>query len=68
MLVLELAAAPGHGHFLYLSLSTWGLPKAEVDALGARLKSIVYGLFPQESGEPKAACADAGAEIGQASA
>ncbi len=62
ILVLELATAPGRGHFLYLSLSTWGLPKADVDALGSRLKSIVYGLFPQQSGESKAACAVPDAE------
>jgi uncharacterized protein YndB with AHSA1/START domain len=57
ILVIELATVPGRGHFLYLSLSTWGLAKAEVDALGARLKSIVYGLFPQTTDEPAAACA-----------
>ena len=38
-------------------LSTWGLLKGEVDAVGARLKSIVYNLFPQQTDEPKAACA-----------
>jgi uncharacterized protein YndB with AHSA1/START domain len=57
ILILEMASMPGHGHFLYLSLSTWGLPKADVDALGARIKSIVYGLFPQKTDEPKSACA-----------
>jgi hypothetical protein len=62
ILVLELVTAPGRGHFLYLSLTTWGLPKADVDALGSRLKSIVYGLFPQTTDEPKAACAAPDAE------
>ena len=62
ILNIEMASMPGSGDFLYLSLSTWGLPKAEVDALGARIKSIVYGLFPQQSGEPKSACAGDGAE------
>jgi hypothetical protein len=57
ILVIELATVPGRGHFLYLSLSTWGLPKADADALGARLESIVYGLFPQKTDEPYAACA-----------
>jgi hypothetical protein len=57
ILNIEMATVPGSGAFLYLALSTWGLPKAEVDALGARIKSIVYGLFPQQSGEPKSACA-----------
>jgi hypothetical protein len=47
MLNIELTSIPGRGHFLYLSLTTWGLPRAEVDALGARLREIVYGLFPQ---------------------
>jgi uncharacterized protein YndB with AHSA1/START domain len=56
MLNVEMSSVPGQGHFLYLSLSTWGLPRADVDALGARIKAIVYGLFPQQSGEPKAAC------------
>jgi uncharacterized protein YndB with AHSA1/START domain len=62
ILAIETTTAPGRGHFLYLSLSTWGLPKADVDALGSRLKSIVYGLFPQNAGEPKAACAVPDAE------
>jgi uncharacterized protein YndB with AHSA1/START domain len=57
ILNIELASIPGTGHFLYLSLSTWGLPKADVDALGARIKAIVYGLFPQEKGEAKSGCA-----------
>ena len=57
MLNIELASTPGHGHFLYLSLSTWGLPKADVDALGARIKSIVYGLFPQKTGNRSSGCA-----------
>jgi hypothetical protein len=35
------------GQFLYLALSTWGLPKDHVDALSARLKSVIYALFPQ---------------------
>jgi uncharacterized protein YndB with AHSA1/START domain len=57
ILNLELHTILGRGHFLYLSLTTWGLPKPEVDALGARLKEIVYGLFPQPASEPMAACA-----------
>ena len=62
ILVIELATVPGRGHFLYLSLSTWGWPKADVDALGARLRSIVYGLFPQKTDEPYATCAGGGTE------
>ena len=57
MLNLEMTSAPGQGRFLYFSLSTWGLPKADVDALGARIKSIVYGLFPQNTDQPNSACA-----------
>jgi uncharacterized protein YndB with AHSA1/START domain len=57
ILNIEMSSIPGHGRFLYLSLTTWGLPRSEVDALGARLKEIVYGLFPQQAGEPTAACA-----------
>jgi hypothetical protein len=55
---MEMTSVPGRGHFLYLSLSTWGLPKAEVDSLGARIKSIVYGLFPQTTDEPASGCAE----------
>jgi uncharacterized protein YndB with AHSA1/START domain len=62
ILILELASVPGMGHFLYFSLSTWGLPKADVDALGGRLKSMIYRLFPQKTGEPSAACAAQDAE------
>jgi uncharacterized protein YndB with AHSA1/START domain len=62
ILVIELATVPGRGDFLYLSLSTWGLAKADVDALGARLESIVHGLFPQTTDEPAAACAASDAE------
>jgi len=58
ILNLEMISVPGRGDFLYLSLSTWGVPKAEVDALGARLKSLVYGLFPQKTDEPRAGCAE----------
>ena len=57
ILNIELASMPGHGHFLYLAMTTWGLPRAEVDALKARLEEIVYGLFPQPAMEPVAACA-----------
>jgi uncharacterized protein YndB with AHSA1/START domain len=57
ILNLEMTSVPGRGHFLYLSLSTWGIPKADVDALGVRLKAIVYGLFPQKSETPYSACA-----------
>jgi uncharacterized protein YndB with AHSA1/START domain len=57
ILNIELAAMPGAGNFLYLSLTTWGLPKAEVDALKGRLEEIVHGLFPQPSGGMMAGCA-----------
>jgi hypothetical protein len=57
ILNIELAVRPGQGHFVYLCLNTWGLPKEDVDALGARLKSIVYGLFPQQTETPYSACA-----------
>lgn len=56
MMNIELASIPGMGHFLYLSLNTWGLPKAEIDALGDRLKVIIYGLFPQKCGGLQSAC------------
>jgi uncharacterized protein YndB with AHSA1/START domain len=56
MLRIEIASVPGRGHFLYLSLSTWGGPKNEVEALAARLKAIVYGLFPQKTDTPYAGC------------
>jgi hypothetical protein len=57
ILNIELSSVPGQGHFLYVSLNTWGLPKADVDALAAHLKAIVYGLFPQKSETPYSACA-----------
>ncbi len=57
ILNLEMSSIPGHGQFLYLSLVTWGLPKAEVDALTNRFQAIIYGLFPQQSQSPTAACA-----------
>jgi uncharacterized protein YndB with AHSA1/START domain len=56
ILRIEIAPVPGHGHFLYLSLSSWGLPKADVDALGHRLKAIVHELFPQNSEIPYPVC------------
>jgi uncharacterized protein YndB with AHSA1/START domain len=56
ILRIEIGPVPGHGHFLYLSLSTWGLPKADVDALGARLRAIVHDLFPQKSDMPLPVC------------
>jgi uncharacterized protein YndB with AHSA1/START domain len=59
MLRIEMATVPGHGHFLYFSLSTWGLPEADVDALGSRLKAIVYGLFPQKTDMPYPGCSAA---------
>jgi uncharacterized protein YndB with AHSA1/START domain len=62
ILNMELTSMPAHGNFFYLSLSTWGLPKADVDALGDRLKSLVYGLFPQKTDDPPAACAVAANE------
>jgi uncharacterized protein YndB with AHSA1/START domain len=57
ILNIEMAPIPGHGHFLYVSLNTWGLPATDVEALGARLKKIVYGLFPQTTDTPYSACA-----------
>ena len=57
ILNLEMCLIPGRGHFLYLCLNTWGMPKEEVDALGARLKGIVYGLFPQQTETPYSASA-----------
>ncbi|MGP0068207.1 MAG: SRPBCC family protein [Isosphaeraceae bacterium] len=62
ILNIEMSTVPGRGHFLYLSLMTWGLPKAEVDALGARFKAIIDGLFPQPTESPMAACAVAESE------
>ena len=56
ILNIEMSSIPGRGHFLYLSLVTWGLPKAELDALGSRIKSIVYRLFPQQTESPFAGC------------
>jgi uncharacterized protein YndB with AHSA1/START domain len=52
VLNLEMCPIPGQGHFLYVSLNTWGLPKDKVDALGARLKTIIHGLFPQPTEKP----------------
>jgi hypothetical protein len=40
-----------------VSLNTWGLAKADEDALAAHLKAIVYGLFPQKPETPYSACA-----------
>ena len=57
ILNIELASAPGRGHFLYVSLNTWGMSKADVDAQAAHLKAIVYGLFPQKTETPYSACA-----------
>ncbi len=57
MLNIELASSPGHGDFLYLSLTTWGVPRPEVDTLRGRLNEIVLGLFPQQSAEPVPGCA-----------
>ncbi len=56
ILRIEIAPVPGHGHFLYLSLATWGLRKADVDAPGHRLKAIVHELFPQKSDMPYPVC------------
>jgi uncharacterized protein YndB with AHSA1/START domain len=55
ILNLEIACIPGRGHFLYVSLMTWGLPAAEVDALRTRIKTVVFGLFPQTTETPYAA-------------
>jgi uncharacterized protein YndB with AHSA1/START domain len=57
ILNIELSSVPGRGHFLYVSLNMWGLPEADVDALAAHLKAIVYGLFPQKTETPYSACA-----------
>ncbi len=57
VLIIEMAAIPGMGRFLYLEINTWGLPRSEVDALGGRLKAIVFGLFRQQTGQPSSACA-----------
>jgi hypothetical protein len=62
ILVLEMCTMPGDARFVYLSLSTWGLPKAQVDALGERLKAMVSGLFPQ-TGEPSAGCGVGDTEV-----
>jgi hypothetical protein len=56
ILNIEMCSIPGQGHFLYLCLNTWGMPKEDVDALGSRLKAIVYGLFPQKTETPYSAC------------
>jgi uncharacterized protein YndB with AHSA1/START domain len=57
ILTIELGKMPGQGNFVYLSLNTWGMPEADVDALGSRLKTIVYGLFPQKADAAKSGCA-----------
>jgi hypothetical protein len=57
ILNIEMSSIPGRGHFLYLCLNTWGIPKEMVDGLGGRLKAIVYGLFPQQTETPYSACA-----------
>jgi hypothetical protein len=57
ILNIEMCPIPGGGRLLYLSLTTWGLPQTEVDALGARLKTIVHGLFPQQTETPFSSCA-----------
>jgi uncharacterized protein YndB with AHSA1/START domain len=62
ILNIEMSSVPGYGRFLYLSLVTWGLPKAEIDGLEARFKTIIYGLFPQPTESPMAACAVAEGE------
>jgi hypothetical protein len=69
ILNIEMATMSGHGHFLYLSLMTWGLAKAEIDGLGDRFKTILHGLFPQQTESPMPACAvaegePAAAEVG----
>ena len=46
MLNIELASNPRHGDFLYLSLTTWGVPRPEVNALRGRLKEIVSRTLP----------------------
>jgi uncharacterized protein YndB with AHSA1/START domain len=68
ILNIEMATVPGRGHFLYLSLVTWGLPKAEIEALENRFKAIIYGLFPQQTDSPMAACAVAEGEPARATA
>jgi len=60
---IEMASIPGRGHFLYLSLVTWGLPAAEVDALRDRFKAVVYGLFPQQTEAPYTGCVAEGQPV-----
>jgi hypothetical protein len=57
ILNIEMCTMPGSGQFLYLSLNTWGLSSSEVDALRARLKAIVDGLFPQQGETSASSCA-----------
>lgn len=59
MLTVELAGVPGHGNFLYLALTTWGLPRDEVEALDGRLRGLVRGLFPQSPYDTASGCAAA---------
>ena len=41
VLNIEMTCMPGHGNFLYLAMTIWGLPRADVDALkrGSRRSS-----------------------------
>ena len=59
ILNLELTSVPGRGDFLYFSLSTWGLPEAQVDLLRDQFKALLYGLFPQATETPNTDCAAA---------
>jgi uncharacterized protein YndB with AHSA1/START domain len=62
ILNIEMTTVPGHGHFLYISLVTWGLSTAETDALRDRFQAIVHELFPRPNASPMAACAVAESE------
>ena len=63
ILIIEMTTVPSHGHFLYLSLVTWGLPKAEIDALEARFQAIIDGSSRSRPSRPMAACARGGGRV-----
>ena len=58
ILNIEFTAVPGRADFSYVSLNNWGIRNADVDAPSARLKTIVYGFFPQNRNTPQSACTD----------
>ena len=45
IMCIEMASVPGRGHFLYLALNNWGLPKPEVDALARTSRRSSTGFF-----------------------